>query len=132
MCENCTRRDFLGATALGGLLVAANQVRGEAEAAAAPRASLPSKVRICTIFAGRPVPAGRSWGVSMAYRQKKLAQYLRGWMNYFGIAEYDRPIPERDHWLRRRVRMGDWKQWRTCRTNVRNLLKLGVPLKAAM
>jgi RNA-directed DNA polymerase len=31
---------------------------------------------------------GRSWGVSMAYRLKKLAQYIRGWMNYFGIAEY--------------------------------------------
>lgn len=30
---------------------------------------------------------GRSWGVSMSYRLKKLAQYVRGWMNYFGIAE---------------------------------------------
>ena len=30
---------------------------------------------------------GRSWGVSMAYRLKKLAQYVRGWMNYFGISE---------------------------------------------
>ena len=43
---------------------------------------------------------GRSWGVSMAYRLKKLAEYVRGWMNYFGIAEYYRPIPELDHWLR--------------------------------
>jgi RNA-directed DNA polymerase len=75
---------------------------------------------------------GRSWGVSMAYRLKTLAEYVRGWMNYFGIAEYYRPIPELDHWLRRRVRMCYWKQWRKCRTKVRNLLKLGVPLKAAM
>ncbi|MCP4405162.1 MAG: group II intron reverse transcriptase/maturase, partial [bacterium] len=75
---------------------------------------------------------GRSWGVSMSYRLKKLAQYVRGWMNYFGIAEYDRPIPELDHWLRRRIRMCYWKQWRKCRTKVRNLLKLGVPLKAAI
>ena len=75
---------------------------------------------------------GRSWGVSMAYRLKKLAQYVRGWMNYFGIAEYYRSIPELDHWLRRRIRMCYWKQWRTCRTKVRNLLKLGVPLKAAI
>jgi RNA-directed DNA polymerase len=29
---------------------------------------------------------GRSWGVSMSYRLKKLAQYVWGWMNYFGIA----------------------------------------------
>ena len=48
---------------------------------------------------------GRSWFVSMEYRLEKLAQYIRGWMNYFGISEYYRPIPEIDHWLRRRVRM---------------------------
>jgi RNA-directed DNA polymerase len=75
---------------------------------------------------------GRRWGVSMAYRLKTLAQYVRGWMNDFGIAEYYRPIPELDHWLRRRVRMCSWTQWRKCRTKVRNLLKLGVPLKAAI
>jgi RNA-directed DNA polymerase len=68
---------------------------------------------------------GRSWFVSMSYRMEKLAQYLRGWINYFGISEYYRPIPEIDHWLRRRVRMCYWKQWRRFRTRVRNLLKLG-------
>jgi len=68
---------------------------------------------------------GRSWFVTMSFRMEKLAQYLRGWMNYFGISEYYRPIPEIDHWLRRRVRMCYWKQWRRFRTRVRNLLKLG-------
>ena len=68
---------------------------------------------------------GRSWFVTMSYRMETLAQYLRGWMNYFGISEYYRPIPEIDHWLRRRVRMCYWKQWRRFRTRVRNLLKLG-------
>lgn len=75
---------------------------------------------------------GRSWFVSMGFRLRKLAQYLRGWMNYFGISEYYRPMPELDHWLRRRVRMCYWKQWRYCRTKVRNLLKLGMPLRAAI
>ncbi|MBW2087409.1 MAG: hypothetical protein JRI37_00225 [Deltaproteobacteria bacterium] len=68
---------------------------------------------------------GRSWFVSMEYRYKKLAQYIRGRMNYFGISEYYRPIPEMDHWLRRRVRMCYWKQWRYVRTKIRNLLRLG-------
>jgi RNA-directed DNA polymerase len=68
---------------------------------------------------------GRSWFVSMEYRMKEIAKYLRGWMNYFGISEYYRPIPEIDHWLRRRVRMCYWKQWRYVRTRVRNLLKMG-------
>jgi len=75
---------------------------------------------------------GRSWFVSMAYRYKKLAQYLRGWINYFGISEYYRPIPEIDHWLRRRVRMCYWKQWRYARTKVRELRKLGASLHAAI
>ncbi len=75
---------------------------------------------------------GRSWGVSMDYRLRKLSQYLRGWFGYFGISEYYRPIPELEEWLRRRVRMCYWKQWRWPRTKIRNLLALGVPLKAAI
>ena len=68
---------------------------------------------------------GRSWFVTMEYRLKKLAKYLRGWTNYYGISEYYRPLPEIDHWLRRRVRMCYWKQRRYVRTKIRNLLKLG-------
>ena len=75
---------------------------------------------------------GRSWGVSMAWRFHKLAQYLRGWMSYFGISQYYRPIPELDEWLRRRVRMCYWKRWRWVRTKVRNLLALGTGKRAAI
>jgi len=75
---------------------------------------------------------GRSWGVSMRYRFDKLAQYLRGWMGYFGISQYYRPIPELDRWLRRRVRMCYWKQWRGTRTRVRNLLALGTDKRSAL
>ena len=75
---------------------------------------------------------GRSWGVSMAYRFAKLSEYLRGWMGYFGISEYYRPVPEIDHWLRRRVRMCYIKQWRWCRTKVRELVKLGTNLRLAI
>jgi len=46
-------------------------------------------------------------------------------MGYFGISDYYRPVPELDHWLRRRVRMCYWKQWRRPRTKIRNLLALG-------
>ena len=37
-----------------------------------------------------------------------------------------------DEWLRRRIRMCYWKQWRYTRTKVRNLLKLGTPKKQAI
>ncbi|MGB7815835.1 MAG: group II intron reverse transcriptase/maturase [Methylotenera sp.] len=75
---------------------------------------------------------GRSWGVSMKYRLYKLGQFLRGWVGYFGISQYYRPIPELDEWLRRRIRMCYWKQWRWPRTKVRNLRALGINLKAAI
>ena len=75
---------------------------------------------------------GRSWFVSMEYRYMKLTQYIRGWMNYFGISEYYRPIPEIDGWLRRRMRLCYWKQWRLPRTKISNLLKLGTSRKAAI
>jgi RNA-directed DNA polymerase len=75
---------------------------------------------------------GRSWGVSMPYRFHKLAQYVRGWMGYFGISQYYRPIPELDEWLRRRARMCYWKRWRRARTKVRHLLALGTDLRTAI
>ena len=75
---------------------------------------------------------GRSWGVSMAYQLDRLARYVRGWMNYFGISDYYRPIPEIDSWIRRRIRMCYWKQWRWVRTKVRNLLALGTNKRQAI
>ena len=68
----------------------------------------------------------------MEYRFHKLAEYVRGWMNYYGISEYYRPIPEIDEWIRRRIRMCYWKQWRYARTKVCNLLKLGVSKRQAI
>ncbi len=75
---------------------------------------------------------GRSWGVSMEYRFFKLREYVRGWIAYFGISDYYRPVPEVDHWLRRRVRMCYWKQWRRTRTKIRNLVALGTGRKEAI
>nr|WP_282754958.1 reverse transcriptase domain-containing protein [Desulfuromonas thiophila] len=75
---------------------------------------------------------GRSWFVSMTYRLNKLSTYIRGWMGYFGISEAYREIPEVDGWIRRRVRLCYWKQWRRCRTKVRNLLRLGTELGTAI
>jgi RNA-directed DNA polymerase len=68
----------------------------------------------------------------MDYRLDRLTRYVRGWMNYFGISDYYRPIPEIDHWLRRRIRLCYWKQWRRVRTKVRNLLALGTGRRHAI
>ena len=74
----------------------------------------------------------RNWGVSMRYQLFKLSQYLRGWINYFGIANAYQLCVDLDHWIRRRVRMAYWRQWRKPRTKVRNLIKLGVQVQAAV
>jgi RNA-directed DNA polymerase len=73
----------------------------------------------------------RRWRVSMEYRLKRISLYLRGWMGYFGISQRYGPIPELDGWLRRRIRMCYWKQWRRPRTRIGNLLKLGTPRQHA-
>ncbi len=73
----------------------------------------------------------RRWRVSMEYRIGQINQYLRGWMSYFGISKLYGPIPELASWLRRRIRMCYWKQWRKPRTRIGNLLKLGTPRQHA-
>jgi len=74
----------------------------------------------------------RNWGVSMQYQLHKLSLYLRGWINYFGIANAYQHCMDLDHWIRRRVRMCYWRQWRKPRTKVTNLLKRGAEIRWAV
>lgn len=74
----------------------------------------------------------RSWGVSMHRRYRELRLYIQGWINYFGLSEYYRPLPLLDEWLRRRIRMCYLKQWRKPRTRIRNLIRLGVRTQTAV
>jgi len=75
---------------------------------------------------------GRSWGVSWSYRYLQLRRYISGWINYFGLSEFYRPVPELDHWIRRRVRMCYLKQWCRMKTRIRKLISLGVSTKLAI
>lgn len=74
----------------------------------------------------------RNWGVSMRYQLFKTSQFIRGWINYFGIANCYQLCVDLDNWIRRRVRMAYWRQWRKPRTKVRSLMKLGVRVKSAV
>jgi RNA-directed DNA polymerase len=68
----------------------------------------------------------RSRGVSTFCMLRELRRYAVGWMNYFGLSQAYRVIPELDQWLRRRVRMYYWKQWKRSRTRRRHLIRLGI------
>lgn len=63
----------------------------------------------------------------MEYRIKKLNQYLLGWCGYFALADTKSIFEDLDGWIRRRLRMCLWKNWKTSKTRIRNLIKLGVP-----
>lgn len=69
---------------------------------------------------------GRSWGISMDVRLKRLRLCVNGWLGYYALGLSSRAARDLDGWLRRRVRLCYWKQWRLPRTRFRNLLKLGI------
>ena len=68
----------------------------------------------------------RNRGISMDLRLLKLNDSIKGWINYFGIANAKRKLLELDKWIRRRLRACIWKQWKKIRTRHRNLVKLGI------
>ena len=68
----------------------------------------------------------RNIGISMDLRLLKLNDSIKGWINYFGIANAKRKLSELDKWIRRRLRACIWKQWKKIRTRYRNLVKLGI------
>ena len=55
----------------------------------------------------------------------ELRLYVNGWLNYFGISHTYKVVLELEEWLRRRVRLYYWKQWKQARTRRRSLIKLG-------
>jgi len=73
----------------------------------------------------------RSNAKSMAYRMLKLKQLITGWVNYYGIADMKMLAQSLDEWLRRRIRMCYWKQWKKVRTRHKNLVKRGIECSKA-
>lgn len=63
----------------------------------------------------------------MEYRIEKLNQYLMGWCGYFALADTPSVFRNFDSWIRRRLRMCVWKNWKKSKTKVRKLIGLGVP-----
>ena len=57
---------------------------------------------------------------------EELAPVLRGWANYFSLADVTRPPEALDQWIRRRLRCVIWRQWKRPRTRHRKLLALGL------
>ena len=64
----------------------------------------------------------------MGYERRKevLHQIIRGWVEYFKLADAKKYLERMDEWLRRRIRMCIWKSWKKPDTRVKNLVKCGI------
>jgi RNA-directed DNA polymerase len=69
---------------------------------------------------------GRSNGMGIEQRRTKVNQVVRGWANYFKLADAKNLLSNLDEWLRSRIRMVTWKRWKKIRTRFVNLKSLGV------
>ena len=63
---------------------------------------------------------------SIVRSMEKIKVYMRGWLNYYSIADMKNKIEDLNGWLYRRIRMCIWKQWKLPRTRMRKLVGLGV------
>jgi RNA-directed DNA polymerase len=55
-----------------------------------------------------------------------LAPLLRGWIQYFRLAQAKGVFEELDGWLRRKLRCILWRQWKRPRTRARRLINRGL------
>ena len=68
----------------------------------------------------------RSNGWGNDRRKEALSLYIKGWVQYFKLADMKMLLKSVDKWYRRRLRMVIWKQWKRIRTRISNLERLGI------
>jgi RNA-directed DNA polymerase len=68
----------------------------------------------------------RHRGRSLSTVITEVSHYLRGWKQYFGIAQTWTDFRDLDGWIRRRLRSYLWKQWKHPRSRISALRKLGI------
>ena len=66
----------------------------------------------------------RNKGISNEIREKKYQEYVRGWVEYFRLADMKGLLKTTDEWARRRIRAVYWKQWKKIKTKYRMLRAL--------
>ena len=59
-------------------------------------------------------------------RQEKLTEYIRGWINYFKLADMRSILERIDMWMRRRIRAIYLRRWKKPKTKYKMLRRLKV------
>ena len=65
-------------------------------------------------------------GKSLSKTISMLTPILRGWLHYFKLARVKEVFKELDKWIRHKLRVIIWRQWKHPRTRAKNLIKLGL------
>ena len=74
----------------------------------------------------------RNGGRSLQRVTEELGAYLRGWKQYFSLADTNGVFGDLDKWIHRRLRMVQLKQWKRGTTAYRELVARGVPTRVAL
>jgi RNA-directed DNA polymerase len=105
-------RKFLGQRVLGG--------RDNTYLGIHPKSVLRAKKRIRQT-------TKRNRGVSLEQVLGEINSFIRGWIGYHRHTRCSKLLKSLDEWLRRRIRVYIWKQWKTWRNRAEQMCKLGVP-----
>lgn len=73
----------------------------------------------------------RSWSIDLESRLTKINQLTRGWINYFRKGNMKNFLTAVSSWIRAKLRIVIWKQWKVCDKQIKSLVKLGIPLEEA-
>lgn len=68
----------------------------------------------------------RNQGRHIKYVIEALNLFLVGWINYYSAAQMTTFISQMTAWIRRKIRVYIWKQWKKIKTRAVNLMKLGI------
>jgi group II intron reverse transcriptase/maturase len=74
----------------------------------------------------------RNRGRSAAMILLQLGHFATGWLAYYKVADMKSWLREIDGWIRKRLRVYIWKQWKRVKTRIKNLQKLGVSKDQAL
>ena len=65
-------------------------------------------------------------GRSLAKVIGEITPFLRGWVAYFRLSQVKNVFEEMDQWIRRKMRLILWRQWKRPRTRAKKVIRLGI------
>ena len=84
------------------------------------------KEKVKALFRGAH---GRNLG---RFIRETINPFVRGWIQYYSLADTKQFAEELDGWLRRKLRCNLWRQWKRPWTRLKRLMERGLPEETAV